>query len=213
MLPPGRVRGRAAVVGSAQLANRQQITAEPFVLTRRRHVESDKIRIGVAADVSGSMGASEEPLGVLSYCVANAANKVDAEYCSVLFGGRAEGMVKPGQKVDQVITASAVDGTEMIAPALKTLDHELDLLDGTGARILFIMSDAHLVQKDQADYCRTWMRLAKARGVTVIWCHWGSFKSNYGYGSVLDLHGKTPAQCATLLGAEILRAVKVSQRG
>jgi hypothetical protein len=211
MLPPGRVKGRAAVMGSAQLANRQQITAEPFVATRRRHVESDKIAVGVAADVSGSMGASEEPLGVLSYVVANAASKVDAQFCSVLFGSRAEGMVKPGQKVDQVVTASAVDGTEMIAPALKTLDHELDLLDGSGARVLIIMTDAHLVQKDQADYTRTWMRLAKQRGLTVIWCHWGSFKSNYGYGTVLELRGKSPAECATLLGREILRAVKLNQ--
>ena len=211
MLPPGRVKGRAAVMGSAQLANRQQITAEPFVATRRRHVESDKISIGVAADVSGSMGASEEPLGVLSYVVANAANKVDANYCSVLFGSRAEGMVKPGQKVDNVTTASAVDGTEMIAPALKTLDHELNLLDGSGARILFIFTDAHLVQTDQAAYCKVWMRLAKQRGVSVIWCHWGSFKTNYGYGSVLELRGKSPAECATLLGREILRAVKLNQ--
>ena len=211
MLPPGRVKGRAAVMQSAQITQRQQITAEPFVATRRRHVESDKIKIGVAADVSGSMGASEEPLGVLSYVVANAANKVDAEYCSVLFGARAEGMVKPGQKVDEVVTASAVDGTEMIAPALKTLDHELDLLDGSGARILFIMSDAHLVQRDQAEYCKVWMRLAKQRGVTVIWCTWGGFKTNYGHGSVLHLNGKTPAECATLLGREILKAVKLNQ--
>jgi hypothetical protein len=113
--------------------------------------------------------------------------------------------------VTDVVTASAVDGTEMIAPALKTLDHELNLLDGSGARILFIMSDAHLVQRDQADYCKTWLRLAKQRGVTVIWCHWGSFKGNYGYGTVLGLLGKSPAECATLLGREILKAVKLNQ--
>jgi hypothetical protein len=136
---------------------------------------------------------------------------VDANYCSVLFGSRAEGLVKPGQRVDEVITASAVDGTEMIAPALKTLDHELNLLDGSGARILFIFSDAHLVQKDQADYCRTWLRLAKQRGVTVIWCSWGGFKTNYGYGTVLEMSGRSPAECATLLGREILKAVRLNQ--
>ena len=211
MLPPGRVKGRAAVLGSAQIEQRQIVTAEPFVATRRRHVESDKIAIGVAADVSGSMGASEDPLGVLSYVVANAASKVDADYCSVLFGERAEGMVKPGQRVDQVVTASAVDGTEMIAPALKALDHELNLLDGSGTRILFIFSDAHLVQRDQVEYCKTWLRLAKQRGVTVIWCSWGSFRGNHGYGSHIDLAGKSPAECATLLGREILSAVKRNQ--
>jgi hypothetical protein len=117
-------------------------------------------------------------------------------------------MVKPGQRVDDVVTASAVDGTEMIAPALKTLDHELNLLDGSGARILFIFSDAHLVQHDQTEYCKTWLRLAKQRGVTVIWCTWGGFRGNHGYGSVLHLAGKSPAECATLLGREILAAVK-----
>jgi len=210
-LPPGRVHGKSAVTGAAQLAQRQQITAKPFVTTRRKHVDSDKLSVGVALDVSGSMGAATEPLGVLNYVVAAAANKVDAQFCSVLFGQRAEGMVKPGQKVAEVAIPSAVDGTEMIAPALKTIDHEVNLLDGTGARILIIFSDAHLVQMDQTEYAKTFMRLCKARGVTVLWCHWDSFRSNHGYGSVINLGELSAAECASVIGREIVRAVKANQ--
>jgi hypothetical protein len=211
MLPPGRVHGKSAVTGSAQLAQRQMVTAEPFVTVRRRHVDSDKLAIGVALDVSGSMGSATEPLGVLNYVVAAAANKVDANFCSVLFGARAEGMVKPGQKVADVVIASAVDGTEMVAPALKTIDSMVNLLDGSGARVLIMATDAHFVQTDQGEYAKTFMRLCKSHGVTVIWCHWGGMKTNYGYGSKIDLDDKTPAECANILGREIVRAVKANQ--
>lgn len=211
MLPPGRVHGKSAVTGAAQLANRQIVTAKPFVSTRRRHVESDKLAIGVALDVSGSMGMATEPLGVLNYVVAAAANKVDANFCSVLFGSRVEGLVKPGQKVSEVVIASAVDGTEMAAPAFKAIDHEVNLLDGSGARILIMFTDAHFVQRDQVEYTKTFMRLCKQRGVTVIWCYWGDHRSNYGYGAEIDLWDKTPAECATIIGREIVRAVKANQ--
>jgi hypothetical protein len=211
MLPPGRVHGKSAVTGAAQLAQRQMVTAEPFVTTRRQHVESDKLAIGVALDVSGSMGDATEPLGVLNYVVSNAALKVDANFCSVLFGSRCEGLIKPGQKVPDVQIPSAVDGSEMIAPALKVLDHELNLLDGAGARVVIVFTDSYFVLADQGKYVRTYLQLAKTRGVTVIWCHWGSFKTNYGYGSIIDLSEKSPADCANILGREIVRAVQQNQ--
>jgi hypothetical protein len=211
-LPPGRLRGRAATLESAQLANRQLTTAEPFTMARRRHVESDKIKIAVLTDVSGSMGFAMEPLAVTNYVLANAAHKVDAEFCAATFGSLAKGLVKSGQKVPDVRTIRACAGTENIAPALQAVDAELDLLDGTGTRVLFILTDAELVEPRQRDYTRTFMRLCKARGVTVVWCHWMDFTSNYGYGTVIDLTGKSAAQCATIIGQQVIQAVRETQK-
>ena len=211
-LPPGRLRGRAATLESAQLANRQLTTATPFTTVRRRHVESDKIKIAVLSDVSGSMGYAMGPLAVMNYVFANAAHKVDAEYCAITFGDTAQGLVKSGQKVDKVQRIFASGGTEKVAPAMQAADSELDLLDSTGTRVLFILTDAEFVEHDMQEYARTFMRLCKAAGVTVVWCHWDGFRTNYGYGSVIDLTDKSAAQCATIVGQHVIEAVRETQK-
>jgi len=159
------------------------------------------------------MGASEEPLGVMSYVFAAAALKVDARYCAVLFGDQAEGSVAVGQRVDRVSVAAAQDGSECVGSAMRAADAELGLLDGEGARVLVLLTDAHFVLPAQAEYAQAFMGLCRKRGVTVLWAHWGGFLSNYGYGSVVNLRGLSAAECARVVGREVVAAVKRNQVG
>lgn len=213
VLPPGRIRGRGAVLESAQRALGVESSAEPWGVKRRQRVASDKVRVGVLADVSGSMGASEEPLGVMSFVIGAGCAKVGAEYCAVLFGDGAEGVVGSGTRVGDVRVYSAEDGVEMVAPAMQAVDAELGLLDGAGggARVLIVLTDGHFVVPKQAEYATAFMALCRRRGVTVVWGHWGGFLSNYGYGSVVGLRGKSAAECASLMGKEIVAAVRRNQ--
>lgn len=214
-LPPGRLRGSGAVLEAAQRSQGVEVSARPWNSVSRRRVESGSLRVAVLADVSGSMGMSEEPLGVMSYVIAGACGKVDARYCAVLFGDEAEGVVAAGTRVGEVCVADACDGSEAVGDALRVADGELDLLDGGsgggGARVVVLLTDAHFVDRGQAEYCRAFMALCRARGVTVVWCHWGSFRSNYGWGSVVDLRELSAAECALAVGREVVAAVKRNQ--
>lgn len=211
VIPPGRVRGRAAVMGSAQLANGQMMTARPFGSTRRKHVETDKVKIAVLSDISGSMAAAMEPLAATNFVIANAAEKIQAEFCSVLFGANVLSMVMPGERVTTLNVMDAGDGMEAVKPALLAADGALDLLDSTGARVLILNTDAHFVSADHRNFAKDFIRLAISRGVSVLWCSYGGFTTVHGGGVHLDLQGMTPAQVATTLGREIVKTVKASQ--
>lgn len=213
IIPPGRVRGRAAVLGSAQLANGQMVTARPFGSTKRKHVETDKVKIAVLSDISGSMSSAMLPLAIMNYVIANAADKIGAEFCSVLFGTDVLSMVKPGERVSTINVMEAGDGYEAIKPAMLAADGALDLLDSTGARVLIINTDAHLVAAEHATFAADFVRLAESRGVTVIWASYGEFTRCHGGGVHVPLGGVAPVQAAAMLGREIVKAVKASQTG
>lgn len=206
-LPPGRLRGRGAVAGAAQVAQRQTVTAEPFRGVRRVHTDQTKLRVAVLSDISGSMRPTEESTAVLSYVLARGAVGADAKVASILFGHHSYGVVKPGQKVDQIVVAAADHGTEVVKPGLMAADSMLDLTTGTGARVVFILSDGYLVSGTQQEYMRTWLRRAKAAGVVVVWANYGAVHSTWGYGQSVDLSGKTPAQAAETLARIAVREV------
>jgi len=206
-MPPGRLRGRGAVTGAAQIATQQTVTAEPFKSVRRVHTDQTKLRVAVLSDISGSMRRSEEATAVLSYVLARGAAGADAKVTSILFGNQSVGVVKPGQKVDKIVIAAADHSSEIVKPGLMAADSMLDLTTGSGARVVIILSDAHLVDHRQADYMRTWLARAKRAGVVVVWANYGHVDSNHGYGARVDLSGKTPAQAATMLGQVVVREV------
>lgn len=207
VMPPGRLRGRGAVMGAAQVAQRQTVTAEPFRGTRRVHTDQTKLRVAVLTDISGSMGRSEEMSAVLSYVLARGAVGADAKVASILFGQKSYGVVKPGQKVDHVVVPRANHSTEVVKPGLMAADFLLDLTTGTGARVAIIISDAQLVDSREAAYMRNWLARAKRAGVVVVWANYGDIAQNHGYGTRVDLSGTSPAEAATKLGQVIVREV------
>jgi hypothetical protein len=140
-IPPGRLRTREAVLGQAQLATGQVVTAEPWRQVHRRHVEDPKLRIGVMVDISGSMRSAMEPMAVTAWLLAEAGYRIQAQVAQVYYGNSAFPTLKPGQRLPKVVVRSATDGTERFDQAFKALDGKLELLQGTGARLLVICSD------------------------------------------------------------------------
>jgi hypothetical protein len=214
-VPPGRLRGRMAVQAEAYAeTGRDSSTVEVWSGKRRKRVDSTPLTIGFAGDVSGSMGSAMEPLASSQWVMTTAGSHIDAKVASVLFGDRVHGITPCGVKEKDVRVFDACDGSEAFKGAALALDRELNLLDGAGARLLFIASDGVFVSGTDKAYAHTFMALAKRKGVAVIFL---DFTNGMGYGSygasVIDCYGKTPAEVAALCGkAAVSELRRIDQR-
>ena len=72
-IPPGRLRMGKALAAKAQRAAGAVPTAEPFTHIRSRRVPAPPLRVGIACDISGSMGAFAGPVASAAWILARAA--------------------------------------------------------------------------------------------------------------------------------------------
>ena len=168
MLPPGKLRARTAVLGAAQRAQGIVASAEPWVAKRRHHVDSAPLTAGVLVDISGSMSSAMQPMATTAWVLSEAVRRVQGTAAMVYFGSSVFATLKPHQHLDKVTVYSAPDSTEEFEPAMRALNGALDLVDGTGARILFVVSDGHY-RDDQARCVRKWVKRLTDAGVAVVW--------------------------------------------
>jgi len=216
VVPPGRLVGRAAVQADAMTEQgRDSSEVEVWSGKRRTKVESTPLTIGFLVDISGSMNAAMEPLASSQWVTTTAGAHVDAKVASVHFGDSVHGVTPCGVKERDVRLFAPYDGSEAFRDAALAIDRELDLLDGRGARILFIASDGHYVNGRDMAYAGTFMPLAKRKGVAVIYLNFlGSMNASGVAGAqVINCVHKSPAEVAALCGkAAIAEVRKIDQR-
>jgi hypothetical protein len=216
VVPPGRLVGRAAVQADAMAeAGRDSSGVEVWSGKRRRKVESTPLTIGFLGDISGSMNAAMEPLASSQWVVSTAGTHVDAKVASVHFGDRVHGITPAGVRERDVRLFAPYDGSEAFKDAALAIDKELTLLDGRGARLLFIASDGQYVNGTDMNYAATWIPLAKRKGVAVIYLNFlGSMNPTGVAGAkVVNCFGKSPAEVAALVGKIAIAEVrKIDQR-
>jgi hypothetical protein len=202
MVPPGRLRGRAAVQAGAYAERGATTEVEVWQGKRRRKVDSTPLTIGFMVDVSGSMGSAMEPLGSSQWVVSTAGTHVDARVATVHYGSRVHAVAPVGFREREVRLFHPGDGTEEFRAGALALDSELNLLDSTGARILFVASDGHYVDDKDMAYSQTFNRLAARKGVAVIYLNFTGYVGGgtMGAAQVIDCEGKSPAEVATLCG-------------
>jgi hypothetical protein len=152
-----------------------------------------------------------EPMSSAQWVVSTAGAHIDAKVATAHFGTSVHAIAPCGIREKSVRLFQASDGSEAFRGAALALDRELNLLDGRGARLLFVASDGHFVLDSEEEYAQTFMPLAKRKGVVVIFLQFtSSGVMHHGYGAqVIDCRGKTPAEVATLCGkvavAEVTR--------
>jgi hypothetical protein len=211
VVPPGRLRGRMAVQADA-LAEQGRDTSgvEVWSGKRRKRVDSTPLTIGFAVDISGSMSAAMEPLASAQWVVSTAGSHVDATVASAHFGDHVHGVTPAGVREKDVRIFYPGDGSEAFRGAALALDRELNLLDGNGARILFVASDGQYVNGVDMAYAQVFNPLAKRKGVAVIYLNFlGSMGGGArGAAQVIDCRGKTPAQVAALCGNAAVKELR-----
>lgn len=166
--PPGRLRTRAMVQGAALKSRGVQVPVEPWRRTVRKHTEDPTLTVGVMVDISGSMTAAMEPMATTAWVMSEATRRVQGRAAMVYFGNDVFSTLKPGQHLTEVNVYTAEDGTEKFDDAFRALDGGLDLLNGSGARLLVVVSDGHFIG-DEISKASEWIRRCAAAGVAVLW--------------------------------------------
>lgn len=211
IVPPGRLRTRAVVQGAALRAKGVMDTTEPWRQTKRRHTDDPTLTVGVMVDISGSMGHAMEPMAVTAWVMSEAAKRVQARMAMVYYGSEVFPTLKPGQHLDKVHVYSAPDGTEKFNKAFKALDGGLNLLQGTGARLLVIVSDG-CYTTEEVERAEYWVRRCQANGVGVLWMPFeraGYARSiTRGTDAVLLEGGLNPAAAALEIGRAAAQALE-----
>jgi len=165
--PPGRLRGRGAVQAAAGRAAGRTEPVEMWKRKKRTHVEDPNLTVGIMCDISGSMHAAMRPIASTTWIVQEAGRRIQANVAAVYYGNSAFPVLKPGQHQTQVFEYDAPDGTERFTSAFKALDGALGLLNGTGARLLVIVSDCCYTGSEAVALDRYMKRCLQA-GVGVV---------------------------------------------
>lgn len=168
IVPPGRLRTRAMVQGAALKSKGIMTQTEPWRRTARKHTEDPTLNVGVLVDISGSMSDAMVPMAVTAWVLSEAVRRVQGRAAMVYYGESVFPTLKPGQHLDKVTVYSAPDGTEKFNTAFKALNGSLNLLNGSGARLLVVVSDGcYTSQEKQA--ARHWLERCKQAGTGVLW--------------------------------------------
>jgi hypothetical protein len=168
IVPPGRLRTRAMVQGAALKSKGIMTQVEPWRRTARKHVDDPTLTLGVLVDISGSMGEAMEAMATTAWVMSESVKRVQGKAAMVYFGESVFPTLKPGQHLDKVQVYTAPDGTEKFNKAFKALDGGLNLLNGTGARLLVVVSDG-CYTNDEQQQARKWITSCESAGVGVLW--------------------------------------------
>ncbi|WP_158851191.1 vWA domain-containing protein [Saccharothrix deserti] len=169
-VPPGRLRMRGVRAAEAQRAAGATVTAEPFTRITRTPVTVPPLRVGVACDVSGSMGWARDHVASAAWILADAARhtRVPAQTASVIFGHHVRPLTHPGKTPSEVTEFHSNDNWEDIPTALDALDGALGLSRPGAARLVVIVSDGRFRDQPRRDGQKRLDRL-RAAGCAVLW--------------------------------------------
>lgn len=184
-VPPGRLRSRAVIEGRALKSQGIHKQTEPFKRTQHKRVEDPKLTIGLMVDISGSMSVAMQPLAVSAWVLSEATRRIQATIASVYYGYDVFPTLKPGQHFEKVNVYTAPDGTEKFDRAFKALDGELNLLSGSGARLLVVCSDGQYTPEEQVA-ANKWLARCKQAGVGVLWISYPGGNNGYAKGYCAD---------------------------
>ncbi len=183
VVPPGRLRTRAAVQGAALKSKGVLVRSEPWRRTVRKHTDDPVLNIGVMVDISGSMGAAMESMATTAWVLSEAVRRVQGRAAMVYYGQDVFSTLKPGQHLDRVSVYTAPDMTERFDKAFNALNGGLNLLHGSGARLLVVYSDGEYTSPETAA-ARRWVTACQTAGVGVLWIG-HNMSQNFGAQAIL----------------------------
>jgi hypothetical protein len=157
------------LVQGAALRERGVFTpVEAFRKTVRKHTEDPTLTVGVMVDISGSMSSAMNPMATTAWVMSEAVKRVQGKCAMVYFGNDVFPTLKAGQSLDEVVVYTAHDGTEKFDKAFQALDGSLDLLYGSGARLLVVVSDGCFTGNESRK-AQEWVKRCEEAGVAILW--------------------------------------------
>lgn len=218
-IPGGRLRTRAAVQGAALKSKGVATQVEPWRQTKRKQTDTPELKVGLMVDISGSMGQAMQPMATTAWVLSEAVRRIQGKVGMVYYGNDVFATLKPGQHLRDVQVYSASDSTEKFGKAFKALDGEFNLTNGTGARMLVIVSDGHYTPDERAN-ARAVIKKASASGVGVLWIQVAGGYNGLANGLVRDTTAEvitidpeaTTASVAHLIGSTAAKVLTAAGR-
>lgn len=209
--PPGRLRPGAMVQAAALKSKGVRGQVEPWRRTVRKHTDDPELRVGVMVDISGSMSRAMEPMATTAWVMSEAVRRISGKTAMVYYGNDVFPTLKPGQHLREVNVYGANDGTEKFNEAFKALDGSMNLLHGTGARLLVVVSDGEYTS-EQRPHADAWMKACHRAGVAVLWVNYSNhnhYPAQYlaGTDGQLVVADDTPTGIAKVIGEAAARAL------
>lgn len=209
--PPGRLKTRAIIQNKA-LRERGVVSREnPFRRTVRKQTDEPTLNVGIMVDISGSMGSAMQPMATTAWVMSEAVNRIQGNCAMVYYGNDVFPTLRVGQRLPAVNVYNASDGTEKFTKAFKALDGELNLVHGSGARLLVVVSDGQYTPEETKS-AKEIVRKCESAGVAILWLPFGydlgAVEIGQNYAEVVS--GVTdPADASELIG---MRAMQVMTR-
>ncbi|QKV95955.1 VWA domain-containing protein [Streptomyces sp. NA02950] len=168
--PPGRLNMRQALARDAQRAAGATPTATPWVRTAHRPSPTPPLRVGIAVDVSGSMGAAADPISSAAWILAKATalTDPDSRTATVAYNRSLTAITAPGRTPTQVTQFKAGGVGHSLAEAIDALSAGLVLTQPGAGRLLVIASDGYYSTGEAARASVRVTALHKA-GCAVLW--------------------------------------------
>lgn len=139
--PPGRMRMAGVMRQQAQREARVRVTAKPFKQTRRRTVDNPPLTVGFSGDVSGTMEVAQQEVADLSWVLAQAVTHLSGKVAAVAWNQQAALTLRPGTAPTHVPEVLCDGGSGGCAVSLDALDGTLNLSNGSGARMVVVVTD------------------------------------------------------------------------
>jgi hypothetical protein len=193
VLPPGRLRTRAAITADAQRAAGAIPTAAPW--QRRAELPPDKptLHLGILVDLSGSMSDYATALSSAGWMLAHAAHRNQAAVATIGFSDDVTVLVPPRQRPQQVLDMQAGGGTSAFIEAVKLADRLLELRNRRRLRLLVVVSDGWV---DNPDATQKLLSTLHRSGCGVLWL------------TPADQHCRTFADTTTIAVADPAAAIE-----
>jgi hypothetical protein len=209
--PPGRLRTNALVQGAALRSRGVMQQAEAWKRKVRKHTDDPTLTVGVLVDISASMRAAMEPMAISAWVMSEATHRVQGKSAMVYYGTGVFPTLKPGQRLREVNIYSASDNTENFEDAFAAIDGSLNLLYGTGARLLVIVSDGQY-RSNQLLATKKAVEDCKRNGVGVLWLN---FSNNDYYikqllqnnGEIVSVDTDDPTKATVAIGQAATKAL------
>jgi len=163
--PGGRFKFNRVLDNKIQMSRGQMPTKQAFIRNKITTTPRSKVKAGVLIDISGSMQAYAQ-LGLsLAWVIGSAINQLGGEVATVAFSNRVWPIVAPSEQNRAVVMCGTTAGDHLMAKSQLAVDGALDLIDGDGARLLFVFSDGEFGVGGETKY----LQEACDSGVHVVW--------------------------------------------
>ncbi|MBS1895461.1 MAG: VWA domain-containing protein [Actinobacteria bacterium] len=205
VIPPGRFSGRGAMRQASELERGAPIRGLAFATRRTVLAELWQPVVGIAVDVSGSMGPFEGPLASVAWVVHTAVEQVGGRAAVSLFGDEAKLLCRAGRRLGEVPEVSAVGGSEDVGEGIELLRAVLPLFDRRRPRLLFLVGDGVWVSAPWAEAGERNISELRASGCGVVSIGIGSEPVTHGESALVSVG--VPLEIAAVIGSVAVEAL------